>query len=80
MILHTIYEVKKLSFFINLTLGNSELSNVKPILGGFNRGAGTGPAKCRFGVISALMTHAEKTHLPRKVRRWRVDGNMPKQA
>jgi len=44
MILHTIYEVKKLGFLPFLTFGNGELSNVRLILDEFGRGAGMRPA------------------------------------
>ena len=40
MILHTIYEVKKLKLLVNMTLGNGGLSNVIPVLDGFSRSAG----------------------------------------
>ncbi len=40
MILHTIYEVKKLKFFIKLTWGNGGLSNVRTFWDRFGRHPG----------------------------------------
>lgn len=66
-------------FFRKLRFDNGDLSNVRPIFGGFGRSAGTGGLMSIWHHKRAYGPRG-KSHLPQKVRLLRVGRNMPKQA
>jgi hypothetical protein len=80
MILHTIYEVNKLSFSIKLTLGNAGLSNVKANFGLVEPGRWYGADVITHSAPLACVMRPGGNSGRQNLVPAKFDGVMPKQA